>query len=197
MSVWTHAAGIMRIDEISVLSGKTAEDVKKIFGKEIGFGDHFPDDDSVETLPMGSEGTLHIEVWENPENSTAAFTVSVFGDLRDFDDPRSITEWFREKTEQCRREFLDVRNACITAYSECGSIRSSSSWSYPETADTDSDIVKLHTNGLEESLRCAMCENPTRSDTGCDGGCSYDEKMLRSVLDVISRLKVKGEKKYV
>ena len=35
MSVWTHAAGIMRIDEISVLSGKTAEDVKKIFGKNV------------------------------------------------------------------------------------------------------------------------------------------------------------------
>ena len=36
------------------------------------------------------------------------------------------------------------------------------------------DTISIHTNGLEEGIRCAVCTNQIKSDTGCDGGCCVD-----------------------
>ena len=47
------------------------------------------------------------------------------------------------------------------------------------------DIMAIHTQGLDEEIRCTMCTNPMRSDRGCDGGCLYDEDMYEKVMDVI------------
>lgn len=47
------------------------------------------------------------------------------------------------------------------------------------------DTVLLHTNGLEEGIRCALCKNPMKSETGCDGGCRYDESLLKRIMDTI------------
>lgn len=53
-------------------------------------------------------------VWTNPDKQAlSAYTVSIFGDLRDDDDPDAIVEWFKYK---CRK--LDVRQACITVNNE-------------------------------------------------------------------------------
>lgn len=40
-------------------------------------------------------------------------------------------------------------------------------------------------NGLEEGIRCAMCTNHIKSDTGCDGGCVVNEDMYHKVMDTI------------
>ena len=48
------------------------------------------------------------------------------------------------------------------------------------------DTVLLHTNGLEEGIRCALCGNPMKSETGCDGGCCYDESLLERVMDTVN-----------
>lgn len=55
------------------------------------------------------------------------------------------------------------------------------------TAEGDSadDCVLLHTNGLEEGIRCAMCTNPMKTDRGCDGGCSCNEDLLEAVLKTV------------
>lgn len=43
----------------------------------------------------------------------------------------------------------------------------------------------IHTQGLAEGIRCAMCTNIMKSDMGCDGGCYVNEKMYSSVMNII------------
>lgn len=113
MSNWTHVAGIIRID------GYMEDDeFDKLFGKEV----HFDAPKEVwrdawehpeKYLPKGSEGSLYKTVWENPnKNHLARYTVSIFGDLRDHEDPQEIVDWF-EKICQKLGCFM-VRNATIT-----------------------------------------------------------------------------------
>lgn len=47
------------------------------------------------------------------------------------------------------------------------------------------DVMAIHTQGLDEGIRCAMCTNSMKSDTGCDGGCRVDEDMYKKVMDTI------------
>lgn len=50
-------------------------------------------------------------------------------------------------------------------------------------------IQAIYTEALEESIRCAMCTNTIKSDTGCDGGCIVDVKMYNKVMtEINSRL---------
>ena len=121
MSVWTHVAGIIRVDGLRI-DNDAKPDWNKIIGKELNWGDsHEIWDDydkNPETfMPCGSEGSLKKIIWENPNKSSlASYTISVFGDLRDYDDLVEIEKWF---TEICHK--LWVRNAVITAECELGS----------------------------------------------------------------------------
>lgn len=54
-----------------------------------------------------------------------------------------------------------------------------------ETCQETSDTILIHTQGLEEGIRCAMCTNPIKSDRGCDGGCSVNETIYKKVIEVI------------
>jgi len=47
------------------------------------------------------------------------------------------------------------------------------------------DIMTIHTQGLDEGIRCAMCTNSMKSDRGCDGGCMIDEDMYKKVMNII------------
>ena len=49
-----------------------------------------------------------------------------------------------------------------------------------------SDIVTINTNGLEEAIRCAICENQIKTERGCNGDCRYDEKLLKRILDAVN-----------
>ena len=49
------------------------------------------------------------------------------------------------------------------------------------------DTISIHTNGLEEGIRCAVCTNQIKSDTGCDGGCCVDENLVKRICDVIHK----------
>lgn len=117
MSNWTHVAGIVRVD---CLHGLFKEpDFEQIFGKECAFESPSEVWDDAEAhpekyLPMGSEGSLNMSIWTNPcEMDMAAYTVSIFGDLRDHDNPQAIIDWF----ESCCSKVW-VRNACITVENE-------------------------------------------------------------------------------
>jgi hypothetical protein len=47
--------------------------------------------------PTGSEGGIEYDVWENPHKSDmASHTVSIFGDLRDYNTAEEIIEWFNK-----------------------------------------------------------------------------------------------------
>ena len=126
MSIWTHVAGVARVDDLRLGSSedevrKINEYFDKIFGKVLKYEDSSENWDYAESheseyMPMGSEGSLIKSVWINPERDhVAAYTVSVFGDLRDYDEPEKIIEWFTEACSKCA-----IRNAIITAECERG-----------------------------------------------------------------------------
>ncbi len=120
MSVWTHVAGIIRVDGLR--SDDTKPDWDKIIGKELGWGDPHEiwddyDKNPEAFMPCGSEGSLKKVIWENPNKSSlASYTVSIFGDLRDYGDLAEIKKWFERVCSK-----LWVRNAVITAECELGS----------------------------------------------------------------------------
>ena len=47
------------------------------------------------------------------------------------------------------------------------------------------DLALIHTEGLDEGIRCAMCTNSMKSDRGCDGSCAVNDAMYKKVMDVI------------
>lgn len=118
MSNWTHVAGIIRVDGFRV-GANTEPDWDGIIGKELRYEDDFEKWKEAENhpgrfMPLGSEGSLTKSIWANPDkNCIAAYTVSIFGDLRDHDDPDIIVEWFKDK---CDKMF--VRQATITVKNE-------------------------------------------------------------------------------
>lgn len=56
---------------------------------------------------------------------------------------------------------------------------------------TKNDLTLIHTEGLDEGIRCAMCTNHMKSDRGCDGGCVVDNNMYKAVMDVIEKQKAR------
>ena len=114
MSNWTHVAAIFRVDGFY-----HDYDFTKIFGKELNFNDSIGKRAESEThpeqfLPLGSEGSLKMSIWENPDYScVAAYTVSIFGDLRDHNSIDEIINWFDEK---CKG--IWIRQAVITVENE-------------------------------------------------------------------------------
>ena len=118
MSIWTHVAAVVRIDDLQFLS-KT--DWREYFGYECTFNAESAiwkdaTEHPEKYLPMGSEGSLKSSLWTNPDDhSLAAYTLSIFGDLRDYDTPGAIIDWFKEKLENIPM----VRQAVITVQTEC------------------------------------------------------------------------------
>lgn len=129
MSNWTHVAGIIRIDGLGFV------DFDKLLGKECLWESpeevwddmrNNPDD----YLPMGSEGSLKKSIWINPdEHSIAAYTVSIFGDLRDHNSAKEIVDWFKKKCEG-----FWIRNAVITVQNE---LNGTETWTYGQKEDEE------------------------------------------------------------
>lgn len=124
MSNWTHVAGIVRLDCFRQ-GGNPDPDFDAWFGKEIDQPDwgecEWMDFENHPELymPSGSEGWLQKHIWINPDKGHfAAFTVSVFGDLRDHDDPQAIVDWFKKKCEDSKRYMCFIRDAIIVADNE-------------------------------------------------------------------------------
>lgn len=120
MSNWSHVAAVIRIDDFRM--NDSVPDFEKLFGKTmtwddmLGCGEEY---DEKEYLPMGSEGSLEMSVWVNNDiHKIAAYTVTIFGDLRDSDSAEEIISWFKDKCELIDKDFLGVRNACIVVNNE-------------------------------------------------------------------------------
>lgn len=102
MSQWTHVNASFRLNSIERIPD---EDLIKIFGKQVDYygmskieyDEKWNIKDKHKYLPIGSEGTLKMSIWHNPDTSCmASTTVSVFGDLRDYDSFEEIEEWFNK-----------------------------------------------------------------------------------------------------
>lgn len=106
MSQWTHVAATIRIDSIFRNGGY--EQIQDALGKTLSWEDKI--DSDTYYMPYGSEGSLKYIITENPdESSVSAFTVTIYGDLRDYDDADAIIKWFEEV---CNKFF--IRQAVIT-----------------------------------------------------------------------------------
>lgn len=58
----------------------------------------------------------------------------------------------------------------------------------PQTESQNSNKnsnVTLVDDEVGAAVRCAMCSNPNKSDRGCDGACSYDEKLYERIMKAI------------
>jgi hypothetical protein len=96
MSQWTHINGTIRIDHFRDLEPEL--DFNKVIGRTCAFADPEKIWNAC-TVPCGSEGSLQYIAWVNPEkNSMAAYTVTIFGDLRDYDNVPEIVAWFDKIT---------------------------------------------------------------------------------------------------
>jgi hypothetical protein len=125
MSNWTHVAAIFRIDSWRTHDGEM--NLNKIFGRELNDFDTRDvwleaDKHPERFLPCGSEGSLQMSVWTNPDPCCmAAYTVSIFGDLRDHDDVDEIISWFEEKCKTLKEDKTipySIRQAVITVDNE-------------------------------------------------------------------------------
>lgn len=93
MSVWTHVNGSIRVDHIRPVMGPL--DLKSLF-RTASYEDGVEEAKAC-NVPQGSEGSLHVSIWEEPlKAAMAAYTVNVFGDLRDFDDVEELRKWFEK-----------------------------------------------------------------------------------------------------
>lgn len=116
MSVWTHVAGAIRVDCLRCLGKKP--DFNKIFVSELWNENKF----GACNMPRGTEGSLDFRVIENPDkDSIAAYTVVIFGDLRDFgaEDIYVIEDWWNEVLEQCGI----IRQAVLQIQPEDGDVK--------------------------------------------------------------------------
>lgn len=99
MSVWTHVAGIIRIDDLRF----DERSPKEVIAKSLSY------------IPGGSEGCLDYSVNVNPDIShLAAYVISIWGDLRDYDDADEVKEWFVNWCDVLGNIFAGIRNAVIT-----------------------------------------------------------------------------------
>lgn len=87
MSIWTHVNCNFRLADYQVVSDK---DIYKVFGKQLLWGEEFNGEEYY--LPMGLEESLHINIFRGNEY----LDVSVFGDLRAYEDFDEIGEWFNK-----------------------------------------------------------------------------------------------------
>lgn len=128
MSCWAHISAIIRIDAFRFTEYQTKiirKEIREMLGKEC---DYEADDDVWDDaakhpekyLPMGSEGSLQMKIYTNPDISElTAYTVVIWGDLRDAgyteqDLKMEYIEWFKKKLFEINKKY-SIRQATITA----------------------------------------------------------------------------------
>lgn len=119
MSIWTHVAAVIRYDSLRLGSpqidaamrpspGNTylpdySELTNNINSKSQQYKELMKKWDRMKVecnIPCGSEGSLDFRVVENPnESALAAYVVTIWGDLRDYQDIDEIINYFRRITE--------------------------------------------------------------------------------------------------
>lgn len=114
MSIWTHVSAILRIDDMSVY-GDNPTNWSKVF-IESTYG-HWNENCN---LPKGSEGSLNVNISAIEEEGIEYMkTVSIFGDLRDYEDILGIRDWWVNIRDQLPKD-CDIRQGILLADCENG-----------------------------------------------------------------------------
>jgi hypothetical protein len=111
MSIWTHVAGVIRFDAM-----RFADPEPPWLGSM--YRDDAPLAQRVD-LPCGSEGSLQWILWTNPHKShLAAYTATIFGDLRDYDRNAEIVAYFNRVATVNAAQGKFIRQACFECHVE-------------------------------------------------------------------------------
>jgi len=100
MSQWTHVAGVVRVDGMGMVLGMTPIDeeqaIEKVMGKTVSYDSPKEEWDKC-TVPCGSEGSLQYKVdIHGTRSSLYRGTVTIWGDLRDYDNVNELVSWFKK-----------------------------------------------------------------------------------------------------
>lgn len=123
VSSWTHVAAVFRINRPRVgmegpsINGYVKPSWDRITGKVIHYSDWLMYDtyeyERAERdyreyhkhpnrfIPTGSEGSLQRLVHVQRSGNAVTYVLTVYGDLRDYDDAEAIHEWFDNVCERC------------------------------------------------------------------------------------------------
>ena len=100
---------------------------------------------------------------------------------------RVISEWLKQKPcsdAVSRKEVKEVlykpRKAILTFEDFEKELDS-----LPPATPTADVVEYSKLYGLAEEIRCVMCTNAMKGDSGCDGGCQVDEDTYKRVIDTI------------
>ena len=110
MSIWTHVAGLVRLDKLKGMNPITTSHIKSIFEN---------------MKPYGSEGPVEIAVVEHThldESAVVWCSVIIYGDLRDYEykQVEEIKEWFTGTCDQLFPKGVIVRQAVMHIEVETG-----------------------------------------------------------------------------
>jgi len=75
-----------------------------------------------------------------------------------------------------------IENECV-AYKDGKCLKYNSD----QESTIKNDLALIHTEGLDEEIRCTMCTNYMKSDRGCDGSCVVNKDMYKAVMDAIEK----------
>ena len=111
MSYWTHVNCIIRVDEVYGYKADAGM-LRDLFKTCIY--DSSEKEFAECNVPCGSEGSLQVSIWTNPsEYGVDRYTVSIFGDLRDYEETRhqEIVEWLNHMIQD---KELMIRDGVLT-----------------------------------------------------------------------------------
>ena len=113
MSNWAHICGLIRIDSGFIDDNMTIKDIDKMIKQEIT-------KNLKKDLPKGTEGPLNYRIVKTntDPNSVVWGFVSVFGDLRDFENAYKFDSWIKNFGKSLNINICEVRDLCIKVYTE-------------------------------------------------------------------------------
>jgi len=116
MSVWTHVSGSLRLDSIPGMGPPI--DLHEVLGFTCTFDDN-PNAWDACTVPCGSEGSLQFGTVPGVvPSSLNSHNVIIWGDLRDYENPDSVVEWFEERLSVLSDYRCRHRGATLLAQTE-------------------------------------------------------------------------------
>ena len=98
MSLWTHVAGLIRIDDLRVYGLPAKDSIEDCF---IANTWHKPNENG--NLPTGSEGSLDVEIIRRKHDGQEYMvTVALWGDLRSYGnkEAETIKDWWKQIPEK-------------------------------------------------------------------------------------------------
>lgn len=116
MSQWTQVCGNIRLDAMIMLDDERLtfeaweSNIAKAFGEPISYEEVGV---KKSIIPCGSEGSIKYKIvrQSNEASHLAAFTVPIWGSLRDYDSDAEIFKWIKKVSKS--KDAINIRQGII------------------------------------------------------------------------------------